>query len=94
MGDFEKLMQRAHLTNLQRERDERAAGLATPTDGGAMDLMVTAMMAIEAGIRCDDWNAIAEALDMLLICKGMVVVVGKVRRDRLKRDGSGNPTSI
>ena len=63
--DYEKIMRRARRVNAKRDRDERKAGFAAPSDGPLSQQIRTAMSAIEAGIRVKDWNCIAEGQAML-----------------------------
>ena len=71
-----ELINRAAETNRTRDEDERRVGFGAPPDG-PMDLYLrTAESAIECGILCEDWNAVAEGFVMVRdICQQMVASV-------------------
>ncbi|HJY84869.1 MAG TPA: hypothetical protein VKK81_27780 [Candidatus Binatia bacterium] len=50
------------------QRTEHNAGFGTPEGGPLSEHIRTAVFAIEAGIKTDDWNCIAEAQVMPLAC--------------------------
>lgn len=56
-----QIIAQARVTNAVRDRMDRQNGFATPADGGAVDLIRTAMMAIEAGLNTKDPSCSAEA---------------------------------
>ncbi len=63
--DYERLMAQARKTNAERDEEEREVGFAAPGDSGPFDLLRTAALAIECGIRTNDWKAVAEGQAML-----------------------------
>ncbi len=79
--DYDKLMKRARAVNRKRDVGDRKMapfhrtmnkiGAQFPIEPGApsdlriVDHIRTAMMAIECGIKTDDWNNIAEGQAML-----------------------------
>ena len=77
MPNFEALMKTARETNRRRDDAEHQVGYAGPSNNIAQIraeaifstdlkmLLRTASLAIECGIRTDDWNAVAEGLAML-----------------------------
>ena len=62
---FNRLLAQAAKTNRERDQMERELGFATPNDGPPYLRLGTGIAAIEAGLLLEDWNAIAEGLDML-----------------------------
>jgi hypothetical protein len=59
------MIERAEATNRERDALERSAGLAAPPDF-PLDLLVrTAISALEAGLRENNWDCVAEATAML-----------------------------
>jgi hypothetical protein len=62
---YYNLMKRARKMNRMRDEGERAIGFGAPSDNEVWQHLRTAMSAIEAGIKCKDWNAIAEGQAML-----------------------------
>jgi hypothetical protein len=65
MRDIQQIMARAERTNLDRDRDERMWGFASPGDCDDALLMRTAVDALQAGLVRRDWDCVAEAADML-----------------------------
>jgi hypothetical protein len=63
--DLQKMMARAAKTNLERDVMERASGLSAVSDTPQMAIVRTALCALEAGLRMQDWSCVAEATDML-----------------------------
>lgn len=55
-----RLVARARRTNAQRDQTDLLSGFGIPSDGDLFDLVRTAMMAIEAGLECQDWACVAE----------------------------------
>ena len=65
MPDFDVLIRKARATNRRRDASERRSGFASPSDGPLDLTLRTVMSALEAGIRTDDWDCIAEGFAML-----------------------------
>ena len=64
-AEVTKRLAQASRTNVERDAIERASGLATPHDNGDAALMRTAIDALQAGLKMEDWSCVAEAADML-----------------------------
>ena len=63
--EVKRLVDKARTTNWERDRIDRANGFGVPGDGGHDDLLRTAMSALEAGMREENWEAVAEGYEML-----------------------------
>ena len=63
--EVKRLVDMARATNRKRDRIDRKAGFGAPGDGGHDDLIRTAMCAIEAGMREESWEPVAEGYEML-----------------------------
>ncbi len=65
---MEELMARARAANAERDRLELEVGFAPPHIGGDQPMMWlrTIVSALEAGLRSDDTESIAEGLAMLV----------------------------
>jgi hypothetical protein len=64
-GEFDALIEKARITNRHRDETERQADFAVNSSLGPIEIMRTACFAIEAGVRTDDTNCLAEAFAML-----------------------------
>ncbi len=62
---FNAVIATARATNRRRDEIEHAAGLAAPGEGDQAMALRTVVCALEAGLRTQDWDCIAEALVML-----------------------------
>lgn len=67
IGDaqFKAIMAKARTTNASRSASERRAGFSSLESGPPREFARTAMLAIEAGIKSQDWDCVAEGLAML-----------------------------
>jgi hypothetical protein len=63
--NYDELMSNARRTNAKRDKQDRKNNFAAPGDLPLVEHIRTAMMAIEAGIKTDDWENIAEGQAML-----------------------------
>jgi len=63
--NYEELIAKAKATNLERDIIDRQSGYTAPSDRGLIPHLEVVSAAIEAGIRMDDWNCVAEGLVML-----------------------------
>jgi hypothetical protein len=63
--NYNEVMDQARNTNKWRDQAERDAGLPAESDRHPYERIITAMMAIEAGIKTDDWSCIAEGQALL-----------------------------
>lgn len=54
-----------HERNTKRDAIERSNGFATPADSDDGELARTAALALECGLKLDDWDFVAEAVAML-----------------------------
>lgn len=63
--NYEDLMSKARSTNANRDESERKSGYPAESDLPPSMQLRTAMMAIEAGIKLEDWGCVAEAQAML-----------------------------
>ena len=64
--DYDALLAQAIQTNAQRDQIDRNHGNAPPGNCPIIVHLRTVASAIEAGIRSEDWNAVAEGQVMLL----------------------------
>lgn len=67
-----KLLALAHRTNARRDRLERKWGMAAPSDCSLKLHLRTVEQALMAGITVEDWEVIAEGIDMLIQAIGRV----------------------
>lgn len=63
--NYDKLMAEARALNTKRDQIDRSGGFSAPSDGSMHMLLITAMLAIEAGIKLADWSVVAEGQAML-----------------------------
>jgi hypothetical protein len=59
------LLREAAATNTRRDSQERAAGFAAQEDLITSQQLMTVILALDAGLRTEDWRCVAEAADML-----------------------------
>lgn len=64
-ADYESLMQHAAETNARRDVVDSGSGFAPPHACPLDVALQTVDAAIEAGLRFQDWECIAEGLDIL-----------------------------
>lgn len=65
-GDkYEKLIADARRRSAKMDRIGERSGFASPKDCPPVEQIRTAMMAIESGIKCQDWKLVAEAQVLL-----------------------------
>jgi|SRR5262252_3411145 len=62
---FNVLIGRGRATNRARDRDDRHAGWASPTDTPPSEAMWTAIIAMKAGVLTGDLSCLGEAIAML-----------------------------
>ncbi len=62
---YQRLITKARTTNSERDALDRRNGFARPSDCGAMSYLRTVHMAMEAGMKMQDWDCVAEAYAML-----------------------------
>jgi hypothetical protein len=60
-----KILARAAKTSLERDAMVRLAGFAALSDCPPDLIVRTAILALECGLKTNDWNCVAEAADML-----------------------------
>jgi hypothetical protein len=63
--DAKALIRKAESTNAERDRMDRANGFAPPSAGPLDVELRTICAALEAGLRTEDWDCVAEGLVML-----------------------------
>ncbi len=67
-----KLLALAHKTNTRRDKLDRKLGMAAPPDCPLKLHLRTVEQALMAGITIEDWEVIAEGIDMLIQAIGRV----------------------
>lgn len=70
--DYQKLMDDARKTNLERDQGEESVGLLSERKAHPFVNIRTAMMAIETGIKVADWSCVAEAQALLEMAMGKI----------------------
>jgi hypothetical protein len=63
--EIEALMNKARETNARRDGIERAIGFAAQPDISEFQQLRTVDFALEASLKTEDWNCVAEARAML-----------------------------
>lgn len=55
----------AEETNARRDQSERESGFGADSDQPTLSRLITAALAIDAGLRVEDWSCVAEGLAIL-----------------------------
>jgi len=63
--DYDKLMDEARKQNVEFDAIDRKSPFASPHERSPKVHLITAMAAIECGIKTDDWSCVAEGQAML-----------------------------
>jgi len=63
--NVDSMLRDAERINRERDEGEHAAGLAAPSDGPLEMTLRTVELALDAGMRTEDWRCVAEAVVML-----------------------------
>ena len=62
---WEQRLEKAKRTNRERDAADRSVGFATPAEAGDPAYLATALEAIKAGGKIQDWDLVAEGVVML-----------------------------
>lgn len=78
--EYTDRMDRAGATNRKRDQVDANCGMILARDRGPAVYLLQAMSAIETGLKCDDWDYVAQGLAMLQDLRERYAVVLGGRR--------------